>query len=213
MVDRPRSTAWKWVSLGLLALVLAALPVLGNHWVVSGLGESGPTHDPAGASFGLLVLGFGIGLAVWVAAAVLARRRMRVAGRRTYLATTAVVVLAVLAGAAVWTPVLRQASRQDELLTAVDRLDRMMPAGYRMQASDDRQDAGPGFVEPRRAWSAPASARPCQQLGPVLRRWAGHEPGATPRDQYGGCTFDTTRYGWDVSVRVDADTVELTTHA
>lgn len=214
-----RPTAWKWVGLALLVLAVPASVVLFGTWVLASVGSLGgrtdPAYAPAGMSFGLVLLGFLAGLAVWVTGCVLQRKPPPRRSRRAFVAATAVIAAALVLGAAVWAPYVWQVSRQDDLVAAVRSLDRRMPEGYRLTESSDVGSGGTGLAEPRREWTAPDGARPCEQLGPILTRWAGHEPKTAPKNEYGICSFDISRYGWQIVVRADADTgkVQLTTYA
>lgn len=216
---RTRPTAWKWVGLALLVLAVPVAVVLTGTWLLAALGGLGgrtdPAYTPAGVSLGLVLLGFLAGLAVWVTGCVLQRRSTPQRSKRAFVAAAAAVAAALVLGAAVWMPYVWQVSRQDDLVAAVRSLDRMMPEGYRLTESHDVGSRGTGLAEPRREWTVPDGARPCEQLGPILTKWAAHEPKTSPKNEFGICSFDTTRYGWDVMVRADADTgtVELTTHA
>lgn len=202
---RPRAvpTPLKWVSLALLIMALLVLPTLVVDWLLASLdllggSETGATYYVAAESFVVLFLGFVVSVVAWVTGCIV-QRKPPAHGRRAFRTATVAVAGGLACAAALWVPIGVQAASQDDLVADLHRLDRMMPAGYQLKESDEDQDVGSGFVEPSRAWAAPRGAQTCKQLGPILRRWAGHKP------EVSDCSFDTTRHGWDITVTVDPD--------
>lgn len=209
--QRERPSALKWVSLALLILATAAVPFFALLWGVSALGAAvggnddvDATYGPAGGSFGVLLLGFGVGLIAWIAGCVTQRRRGARQSTTAFRVSTAALAAGMVITALLWIPLGWQALHQDDLRADMRRLEKAMPAEYRLDDSSDEGFDASGLIEPERTWIAPKSARPCDQLEPIFTKWAGQKPDITDRGN--GCIFETVRHGWDITISASSGT-------
>lgn len=206
-----RTTAWKWVSLGLVVVLLLTLPVTALNWFGGAFrqalqGAPEPTDAAWAGSLPVLLLGFLGALGTWIVGCVRQRDPRPQRSRHTFIVASALVAVTMLGAAVPWLPVARQALHQADLVTDLARLNRLLPTGYHLRWSENDTGIGSRFVEPERVWSASPGTAPCNELGAVLTRWAGKQvsrQGAPAK--YDTCSFDTTRYDWDIAIEVDLD--------